>query len=147
MITVQALANTVLKKAFEESINITPMKLQKLLYFIYRDYLQNTNNPLFKEDFLVWKYGPVLSSVYYEFNSFGANPINRFARDAKGKVFWANNSDKQLTKSINTVWNKYKGLSGIELSQITHKPGSAWYKAYQQRNTTLKDEDIKNDRT
>lgn len=147
MITAQALANTILMKAFTFDVKVTPMKLQKLMYFIYRDYLKATRQPLFEEDFLTWKYGPVLSSIYYEFNSFKAQPITRFAKDAQGKVFCASDDDAQLLQSIEIVWKKYKDYSGVELSQITHEPGSAWYKAYMSNNNTLKDEDILKDET
>lgn len=70
MVSVQAFANTVLKKSFEELIQVSPMKLQKLLYFIYADYLKKTKEPLLSEKFQVWQYGPVLSSAYYEFKSW-----------------------------------------------------------------------------
>jgi uncharacterized phage-associated protein len=47
---------------------------------------------------------------------------------------------------INGVWGKYKAMSGIELSKITHTPGSAWYKAWVGKRPYLDDEDIKNER-
>ena len=40
-------ANNLLNLAFKEKSPVTPMKLQKLLYFIYRDYLQKTKESLF----------------------------------------------------------------------------------------------------
>ena len=55
MISPQVLANTILKKAFEEDIPVTPMKLQKLVYFICREYMQNNDGEdLISEDFLAW---------------------------------------------------------------------------------------------
>lgn len=146
MISVQALCNTVLKKAFSENIPVTPMKLQKLLYFIYREYLRQTGRPLFSEPFETWAYGPVIPSVYDEFKAFKAKPINRFARDSQGNVYVLDeNADPELTAYIVSIWERYKRKSGIELSQITHKPNSAWYKAYMEGSPILKFEDIQND--
>ena len=70
MILTQAAANTFLEMAFEEKIDVSPMKLQKLLYFANKRYLKDTGSPLFAESFQSWKYGPVLSSIYYEFRSY-----------------------------------------------------------------------------
>ena len=56
--------NSILMRAFIENIDITPMKLQKLIYFTYQMYLKETDIPLFDERFETWKYGPVISSVY-----------------------------------------------------------------------------------
>ena len=73
--------------AFDENIPVTPMKLQKLVYFAYRDCLIQHNVRLFREAFQVWQYGPVLCSVYDEFKSFHGSPINCFAKDAQGLVY------------------------------------------------------------
>jgi hypothetical protein len=146
MISLQALCNTLLKRSFDENISISPMKLQKLLYFIYRDYYQETGKPLFAEDFEAWQYGPVLRSVYDEFKTYGASRIDSFSKTANGDVYVINErTNSNLKDIIDSVWNKYKNLNGIELSEITHKAGGAWRKAYLGHEITLSDEDIKND--
>ena len=40
MLSTQIIANTILMLAFEEKISVTPMKLQRLIYFIYKDFLK-----------------------------------------------------------------------------------------------------------
>lgn len=125
-VPVQAICNTILLKSFEENINVTPMKLQKLLYFVYKDYLQRTGNQLFTERFETWQYGPVLSSVYTEFCSFRAGRITKLAKNADGSaIFISDDGAPDIMHSINAVWNKYKGMNGIQLSNITHLEGSA----------------------
>lgn len=146
MLNTQVIANTILKLAFEEDVQVTPMKLQKLIYFVYKDFLQTTGHKLFNEEFETWKYGPVLSSVYYEFSSFGANPITKFARDANENVGIIDlKSDSDVTTSILKTWEMYNKYSGIELSKLTHIKDSAWSKAKENENRTLKDEDIANE--
>lgn len=145
-IPAQAMANTILKMSFKEEIDVTPMKLQKLLYFIYRDYLKKTNVRLFSERFECWRYGPVLSSIYSEFKSFGSKPITKFARNADGGGDFIELKTVPILRSVvETIWDKYQDSTGIELSEITHQKGSAWYKAFQEDCPFLRDEDIKED--
>lgn len=146
MIAVQALANTILMKSFTESVDVSPMKIQKLIYFVFRDFLQKHGKKLFSEEFETWKYGPVLPSVYYEFNSFGPRPITKFSRDAQGNVTIID-KDKapQIIEVIDDVWRRYKNYNGIELSKMTHEKGTAWYKAFMKDLPTLDIEDIANE--
>lgn len=147
MASVQAVGNTFLLKSFTEPdsvrMPITPMKLQKLIYFAYRDYLQKTGQRAFNDSIQTWKYGPVVQSIYDEFKSFGANPITRFARDAQDKVYVV--VEPALKDCIDQVWNRYKCYSGIDLSKMTHKDGTAWSKAFENHSPYLKDADIKDE--
>ena len=146
MVSAIALANTILKRAFKENIPVTPMKLQKLIYFVYRQFLQDYGKQILSDNFLVWQYGPVLQSVYDEFKSFRANQITRFAKDAKNNVYIVNESiNKELSSVITDVWDKYKQYSGIYLSELTHRPGSAWRKARERNDEILSIEDLKNE--
>ena len=102
MISTQAAANTFLEMAFKEKIDVSLMKLQRLLYFANQRYLKDTGSPLFAESFQSWKYGPVLSSIYYKFHSYRAEPIRRFARDANDNVFSLNRDcgDEELINAF-----------------------------------------------
>jgi uncharacterized phage-associated protein len=140
MISPIALANTLLMKSFEEKIPLSPMKLQKMIYFIYRDYLQEYGASLFREPFGAWDFGPVVESVYQTFKGYGGEKIEKFARDAKGNVVIAGDSD--LTKIIDNVWLRYRHYSGVALSKMTHWEDSAWDKAIKAARPTLDDHDI-----
>ena len=41
--------NNILKRAFSESVAVSPMKLQKLLYFVSCEYVKATGNDLFRK--------------------------------------------------------------------------------------------------
>ncbi len=140
-------ANNIIKKAFCENIAITPMKLQKILYFLYRDYLKENNAPLFAERFMTWQYGPVLLSVYQEFKNFGASAINIPGRINGHALLVDENKDIRFKKVFDSVWSKCKNLTAIELSRLTHSPNGAWDKAYQAGKPLLSDSDIANDKT
>lgn len=142
------IANNVIHRSKESGYPLTHMKLQKILYFIYRAYIQKSkeNMPLFSERFAVWKYGPVLESVYNAFKQYGSDNITDYYIE-NGKAYGANEEKNQLLHEVlDNVWEKCKGLTGIQLSNITHKKDSAWYNAYQNDLFFLDDEDIKEDR-
>ena len=55
---------------------ITPLKLQKLLYYAQADYLVKHNGtPLFEEPIEAHEDGPIVQSVYEFFKPFGHGPI------------------------------------------------------------------------
>jgi uncharacterized phage-associated protein len=145
MVSAAVLANNIIKRAFEEEISLTPMKLQKLLYFVYKEFLKDTDCSLFAENFMVWKYGPVLQSVCDKFKGFGVNKITKFERDSLGNVYIADENNLDLSRAVNKVWSRYKKLDGIHLSTLTHRSGSAWDKARIDGESVLRDEDIKNE--
>jgi uncharacterized phage-associated protein len=129
----------------KEKISLSPMKLQKLIYFTYRDYLKGSGNKLFSERISAWRYGPVVESVYNHFKPFEAQSINKFYRNGIGDVLKLSESSEIFGSVIKSVWEKYRGFSGIELSKITHRKGTAWHKAWLNDDDYLNDEDIKNE--
>jgi uncharacterized phage-associated protein len=137
-------ANNFIKRAKDEDISVTPLKLQKLVYFLYREYLIKTGESLFTERFETWKYGPVLPSIYSEFNSYGDDSIKTYSKDSQGKSFSVNETGIFKT-CIDSVWEKYKFNTGLQLSNMTHEPGTAWSKAKDAHSPYLKDEDIMNE--
>ena len=142
------LSNNLLIRARQENIKVTPMKLQKLLYYVCVKYVKETGEMPVSEPFEVWQYGPVIPSVYHEFKSFRAAGINKFARDAKGEASVVDeDSSPILTDCINFVWSRLKHFTGIELGQRTHQKWSGWYKAYQRDDEIITLEDMKGDTT
>lgn len=144
MVSALNVANSVLKRGFSENIDITPMKLQKLVYLVYKKYYQDTSRILFQDRFEVWKYGPVVRSIYDEFKEYGGNAIKQYYREKDGSVLVVDEKNaSNFRECINAIWNKYKLYDGIPLSAMTHKEGSAWYKAAKKRDAYLSLEDIK----
>ena len=111
MISPVFVANNFLKRGQNEKIDITPLKLQKLVYFLYKDYLKRTGNPLFSESFETWKKGPVVPSIYAEFNSYGKLPIKTFATDSRGKCFVVTECGV-FKECLDRIWRVYGNYSG-----------------------------------
>lgn len=140
--------NNVLQRAFNENIPITPMKLQKLLYFIGCEYAKLTNCDMLSEDFGVWQYGPVLPTVYDEFKSFGGNPITAYAKDASSNSYAVDETTApNLRTAIERIWSNLKGYNGIVLSQITHRDKSGWSCAYCEGRPKITKDEMKADDT
>jgi Uncharacterized phage-associated protein len=136
-------ANTILVKGKENGVLITPMKLQKLLYFWYRAYYKKTGQALFAERFEPWMYGPVVETVYDTFKKYKGDPITTYMLDENGDTKYLTYQERDaLSETLEEVWCRYGGLSGIKLSSITHTKGSAWYKAWMNQDQFIKDADI-----
>jgi len=138
-------ANSFLKRSFEENREISPMKLQKLTYFVYKKYLQDTGYALFEEDFEVWQFGPVLPSIYREFSHYGARPITDYAYapfDDQHRVLLVADKSREFYKALDFVWSKYGCYSATKLSELTHEDETAWKKALDRKEKHLSDDDI-----
>lgn len=144
MITPVIVANNFIARALNENVPLTPMKLQKLIYFLYKEYLKTTGERLFTESFEVWQYGPVIASVYDEFKGFGGSSITRFARDSIGDVYTVL-EEGDFKTCFEKIWGQFRCYTGWELSRITHADGTAWLEARKNNAYHLSDEDIKNE--
>lgn len=143
MVSALNVANNILERGFAEGIDITPMKLQKLTYLVFKKYYQDTNSVLFPEMFEVWKYGPVVRSIYDEFKHYKGNAIKEYCKESDGSILIVNEKlSPQFRAAIDTIWGKYKMFDGIPLSEMTHRQGTAWYKAAKRSAAYLSNEDI-----
>ena len=122
-----AIANAFIEQANNGRINnLTPMKLQKLMFFAQSWYLKHTGMPLFEGSFERWQYGPVLPEIYHEFKRFGSSNIDNFGYD-----MWKNRQtidyyDSEVINFLDQIISIYGIYSGTELSWMTHQLGTAW---------------------
>jgi len=141
-------SNNILQRAFRDNVSVSPMKLQKILYFAASEYAKRTGKPLLAEDFEAWQYGPVVPSVFHEFKSFSGVPIRSYSRDAAGQSFVINESDNPVLHDVlDRVWAQTRGRSAVNLSRLTHAEGSAWHQAYTGWNSLISDDAILTDTT
>lgn len=123
-------------KDFGERIG--EMKLHKLLYFTQRESLIRTGEPMFVEEFLAWRYGPVMVQIRSAYANDMLNdlPSEEFVEDNK-EVF-------------DFVFLNYAPKGAWSLSYLTHAEVS-WKNARkdllpeQNGNEPLKIEDIRKD--
>ncbi len=111
---------------FEKLGEVTPLMLQKLLYFIQGVYSAMYGEPIFEEDCRAWIHGPVYLEVYDLFRNFKYNPIDdaRFAI-LEGKEDSLTEDEKRV---IDLVVNTFGMYSGKALEKITHNE-APWLEA------------------
>lgn len=129
-----AVANAFVRRAKAGKLpNLSPMKLQKLLFFAQSWCLARTEEPIFDEFFSRWQYGPVVPSLYHEFKEYGANTISGYGGhlvEKDGNLIRVrpvvSESDTDTWGLIDEIIQVYGAYSGPQLSAITHESGSAW---------------------
>lgn len=130
------IANHFINLAQKEGVVITPMKIIKLVYISHGWYLGLTGKNLIPESVQAWRYGPVVTSVYHEFKSYGDNNIISLGKDSSGKYNLPEDTD--IKTFLDGVWNIYKIYDGLQLSTLTHMAGSPWDKVF--NNPSNKDQ-------
>lgn len=146
--TPQAVANYFFKKATEDRRVLTQLQILKLVYIAYGWTIATLGRPLFDEQIEAWKHGPVIPSLYHEFKYFGSQPIGRPAVNVSitGEVSVPEiPKEPALLMVLDKVWEVYRGLSGSQLVELTHQPGTPWAKVYNEyaRHIPIEDKDIK----
>ena len=108
----------VISYIFNKLEEITPLTLQKILYFIQGESFVINGREMFLETCEAWIHGPVYPEVYSMFKDFKYNPIDD-VRFAILKAKENNLSDKEC-KTIDLVIKTFGEYSGKALEKITH---------------------------
>ena len=87
---------------------IDEMKLHKLLYFVQRESLVQNGEPMFKEVFYGWKYGPILKEIRnaYRDNTF----LSMVAPECVERIM----------PVMNKIFTEYANKDSWSLSRLTH---------------------------
>lgn len=101
---------------------ITPLALQKLLYFAQGLFLAKYNTYLFAEDCQAWLHGPVYPSVYKKYQQYGYEPII----DVDNEPYTLLPQEKEI---LDLVVETFGMHSGKELETITHHE-PPWLETY-----------------
>ena len=116
----------VIAYTFHVVSEVTPLALQKLLYYIQGVYSAVSGKFMFSETCEAWRHGPVYHNVYNLFRDFKYNPIDdaRFAvlRDKKELL---SDSERHTADLVLGTFGRYGGKA---LELITHKE-APWLKA------------------
>lgn len=120
----------VISYVFERLEEVTPLMLQKLLYFIQGVSYALNGKPMFSENCQAWVHGPVYPEVYEMFRDFKYNPIE----DARFAIFDGNKDEltEDERRVVDLVVNTFGEYGGKVLERITHseKPWKNARKGY-----------------
>lgn len=103
----------------EFGVNITNLKLQKLLYYAQGFSLAWRGHPLFDEPIEAWAHGPVVRSVYFAHNGGRAAPLPTPADFDPDAI------DAETRELLEEVYSVYGQYSAWGLRNLTHKAAFA----------------------
>lgn len=129
--------NKFIQLANESGRPLTHMQIQKLLYIAHGFSLAFYNKPLLSDPVCAWKYGPVIPSVYSTLRNYGASNITQPVG------FCVSDVDEGTSSFLKMIYDTYGKLSGIELSEFTHRPNTPWSVTWQAREEIINDNLIK----
>jgi uncharacterized phage-associated protein len=121
----------------ESVTELTPLKIQKLLFYAQGWYAANKNTRLFEDDIYAWPYGPVVIKVYKHFKDDGSNDLTEKEID-----FSELSEDKNVEKFLEQLMDTYGKMSAYELVARTHRE-PVWEKNSETTNKLMPFEDIK----
>ena len=101
---------------------ITPLKLQKILYYAQGYYLAINDEELFAEDFQAWAHGPANPDIYDKYKSYGFDSID--APDISEVPTF----NEDLINFLYSIWNTFGIYDAKYLEDLTHKE-SPWIEA------------------
>ena len=115
---------------------LSPMKLQKLVYFAQGWHLGLNSTRIAEESIEAWPWGPVVPCLYHEFKHFGNGSITQLATEFDWSVGFGEvqtptltGDDEQVVFSkhfLDRIIEIYGSFTGIQLSNLTHEPGTPW---------------------
>jgi uncharacterized phage-associated protein len=148
-----AVANYLLERAKSEGKSLDQMKIQKLVYYANGWHLALKGTPLIDEEVEAWRYGPVIPSLRDSFRYWGDQPIQAPAsylvprlgtnvleeiEEVVPAIDPGHSSDSEFARALlDKIWQVYGKYTGIQLSNMTHEPGSPWERVYRQYNGAI----------
>lgn len=123
-----SIANYFLEKSFDTGVEVTPMKLLKLVYIAHGWHLGIKGTPIINEAVQAWKYGPIVESVYHQFKEYGNQSIKRLASTFNDDWQYITPvvEDEETKSFLDRVWNSYGKFNGLQLSTLTHQENTPW---------------------
>jgi len=126
MISCLDAAQYFIARAYEDGleVDITNMKVQKLLYYAQSLHLALYDQPLFAEEIQAWRYGPVCPPAYRFYSDFEAQQLPFPERKN------LSNLSKDIQSILDEVWENFGGYHAYRLSEMSHLE-FPWRKARQ----------------
>jgi len=117
----------IIEQYHENQLEITNLRLQKILYFIQERSAKELHRLAFENEMQAWTYGPVFPEVYNLYSIFGRDNITNFIEmdlnaDKTNIPMDLNNivnSEIERTQKISNTWN---------LVRESHADGKIWSK-------------------
>lgn len=112
--------------------DLTPLRVQKLLYFLHGWYSAVTGTPLLDEPFVRGKFGPKLLSLDADLAHYQGVPVAEYVSEWNADtgqltpMFVNLEAFPQFGPVLEKVWREYARYTTAELSSMSHGAGSPW---------------------
>lgn len=121
-------------------VKCTHLKLEKLVYLCYADYLCEKGKKLFQDKIYAFSLGPVVESVYKEYKGYAKTLTSEIKKKdingkkvdempSKSRILFARSGIEKINSIMSTI-DKYGKYSASDLVDITHKQNAPWEKVY-----------------
>ena len=114
----EVISNWFVNKGIDDEKELSPQKLQNLLYLSHGWHLAIYDEPLLTEEFEAWKFGPMLNELYLKYKNIGNFLIT--IREKKIPM------EEKTEKFLDFIWDRYKIFSDEEIHSLTHQNDSPW---------------------
>lgn len=150
--------NELISYLYTKVDHLSPLKLQKGLYFLYAYYSAmygtkgdessevdyNLPPELFPAQFEAWNYGPVIRSVYDD-RKFGEKKYQELAQTFNAKTAFVGNEGIEVRSFIDDLFGQINKASDFSLVDRSHAD-KAWEEAFSQgKSTTIPNQAIINE--
>ena len=131
----RALKGIDVAKYILSKVKCTHLKLEKLVYLCFAEYLCKYDKKLFNDQIFAYKYGPVVKSVYDKYRGGHSMEIEQDEKDIDAKYIYEMPSRSRIMfaedgigkiKVIDETIEKYGDLSANDLVKLTHKKNTPW---------------------
>jgi len=123
----RVVANEFIRLARADGRALTPLQIIKLVYIAHGWMLALYQRPLISDEVEAWKYGPAIPSLYHALKKYGSGAVTG---TIGGSFFESSDLDDDEKDVIEQVYGEYGHLNGIQLSRITHSPGTPWHETW-----------------
>lgn len=94
---------------------ITPLALQKILYYAQAFYIAFFGETLFKDDCEAWVHGPVYTTIYNKYRCFGSSNIDVEVIDDVDEII-----DEEKRELLDVIIKCFGYYNGKALEKMTH---------------------------
>ena len=136
MYDAMCIANEFIRRTNEQGYGPTHMQLQKLVYFAHARLLALHREPLVKQGFEAWEYGPVVPELYHVLKH---NQSNRICEEIQVDTPVYSSRERDI---FDWCFKRYGTKSGPELSRLTHVPYAPWANAVDNNDDLISNDAI-----
>jgi uncharacterized phage-associated protein len=129
MYSALAIAAYVINRSIYIGSPVSPLKLQKILFYIQVFHYAQFQRDAFIDDIEAWDHGPVVKNVYTKYQKYGG--LNITSCEEEDNLFENALEVKTLIDYLIEHLGKYPAWT---LVKMTHEEGTPWKKHYEPNN-------------